>query len=278
MLLPLFFILSLLGSALTCWTLPVRNAWLILLFIAFLAAYFVACLVVYMLGLLIASLFLPKKEVPSKKHKAAFFIVRESCIAITKLARVRLRISGKELVPDEPFLLISNHRSNLDPIVTITALWQHPMAFLTKAGNMKIPVAGPFIKRADFLTINRKDPRKAIRTVNDAAMLIGRDQISYGVYPEGTRNKTDETLLPFHDGILRIAQKANVPIVVLTMQNTARIAKRFPFHSTTVPFDILRVYTAEEVANSRTTELSQEIRSLILSHLESADTTPPVSD
>ena len=150
----------------------------------------------------------------------------------------------------------------------ISVFWRHPMAFLTKAENMKIPVAGPYIRLGDFLTIDRSDPRSAIKTIRDAAELIRRDDISYGVYPEGTRNKTNEPLLPFHDGIPMIAQKAGVPIVVLCTKNTADITKRFPFRRTRVPFDVLHVYSAEEVASRRSTDLSEEIRNMILEHLE----------
>ena len=268
MLIPFFFIVSLFCAAWTTWAIPARNVWTAFIFLGLTAAYTAACIIFALLLLLVSSLCLPNKEKPPKKSKAACWIIREACIAIRQLARVKVEATGLEKIPEGPFLLLSNHRSMLDPIIAISVFWRHPMAFLTKAENMKIPVAGPYIRLGDFLTIDRSDPRSAIKTIRDAAELIRRDDISYGVYPEGTRNKTNEPLLPFHDGIPMIAQKAGVPIVVLCTKNTADITKRFPFRRTRVPFDVLHVYSAEEVASRRSTDLSEEIRNMILEHLE----------
>jgi 1-acyl-sn-glycerol-3-phosphate acyltransferase len=37
------------------------------------------------------------------------------------------------------------------------------------------------------------------------------------VYPEGTRNKSNDALLPFYDGAFKLAKDMNVPIVVNTL-------------------------------------------------------------
>ena len=55
-----------------------------------------------------------------------------------------------------------------------------------------------------------------------AAELMKNDVVSVGVYPEGTRNR-DGSLLPFHDGVFIIARKADVPIVVATIDGTEKI-------------------------------------------------------
>ena len=39
------------------------------------------------------------------------------------------------------------------------------------------------------------------------------------IFPEGTRNKVEGTFLPFHAGSFKIATKAKVPVVPVTLVN-----------------------------------------------------------
>ncbi len=50
-----------------------------------------------------------------------------------------------------------------------------------------------------------------------------KTDISICIFPEGTRNKTADTFLPFHEGSFKIAEKAGVPIVPMTIVNSAAI-------------------------------------------------------
>ncbi|MBO4515774.1 MAG: 1-acyl-sn-glycerol-3-phosphate acyltransferase, partial [Lachnospiraceae bacterium] len=47
--------------------------------------------------------------------------------------------------------------------------------------------------------------------------------ISICIFPEGTRNHEPDTFLPFHDGSFKIAEKSGVPVVPITLVNTAAI-------------------------------------------------------
>ncbi len=271
MLVPILCILSVLLSALTCWLLPVRNAWLIPISVGFFIAYLIGFVILTFLYLFISSLLLPKEGPPPKKSRFAYAHIKSFCKATVLVSRMRLTVSGLETVPDGPFLFISNHRSNLDPMLTIALLSPRDIAFVTKEGNMKRPIVGPYIRLAGFLVIDRENPRNALKTVRTAVDLIQRDRVPFGIYPEGTRNTTEETLLPFHEGVFMIAQKANVPVVVAATKNTEQVAKRFPFHSTNVSFSVLHVYSAEEIRSRRQTDLSNEARSIMLKHLTESD-------
>jgi len=96
--------------------------------------------------------------------------------------------------------------------------------------------------------------------------LINKDTVSVCVYPEGTRSKTCE-LLPFHSGVLKIAQKANVPIVVMTAQGTENIKDNFPFKKSPIKMDILDVLPAEYVKKTRSYFLGKEIYEMMLNKL-----------
>lgn len=163
------------------------------------------------------------------------------------LLRVRIHVSGLENIPKGTrFLLVGNHRSNFDPLVTWLVLRKYDIAYISKEENFHIPVFGRLIRKCAFMAIDREDPRKAIKTIYHAADLIHKDEVSVGVYPEGTRSK-ECVLLPFHNGVFKIAQKADVPIVVVAIRGTEKIHKQFVRRVTDVYVDVIDCIPAEEV-------------------------------
>ena len=81
---------------------------------------------------------------------------------------------------------------------------------------------------------------------------------SFAIYPEGTRSKSGK-LLPWHAGSLKIAQKANVPIVVGTVEGTERIAHNVPWRRSHVYVRIREVIPAEAVKAATTSALTEDI-------------------
>ena len=119
------------------------------------------------------------------------------------------------------------------------------------------------------MAIDRENPRNALKTILKAAELLKKDEVSIGVYPEGTRSKECK-LLPFHNGVFKIAQKANADIVVLAVSGTEQIHKNYPFHHTDVYLDVLEVLSADTVKSSKTDALGERIRAELENHLSKA--------
>ena len=94
------------------------------------------------------------------------------------------------------------------------------------------------------------------------AELLKKDEVSVAVYPEGTRNYGKE-LLPFHNGVLKIAQKAQVPLVIAAVRGTEDIHKNYPLRRSRVEIEILDVLDAEQVKKMRTSEIGDLACALI---------------
>jgi len=75
-------------------------------------------------------------------------------------------------------------------------------------------------------------------------------------------------LLPFHNGVFKIAQKADAAIVVMTIVGTEKIHKNTPFRKTNVYLDVLDIIPAEKAKTVRTEALGTEIRHLIETNIE----------
>lgn len=222
-----------------------------------------AVLLLYVCFLAICSLFVdPKKTYP---HNSRFYraLLYSASAAALKLLRVRVHTTGTGKLPEgQRLLFVGNHRSNFDPIVQWLTLRPWEIAFLSKKENFKIPFFGRFIRKCCFLVIDRENPRKAFDTVVKASALLQSGEVSIGVYPEGTRSKSCE-LLPFHDGVFRIAQKAGTPIAVMAVSGTEQIHKNVLRRRSDVYLDIVRVIPADEVKSSNTHVLSSVIQSAL---------------
>lgn len=231
--------------------------WIVTALAACLPAYFIS---MFIIGLLFVNM---KKEY---EHDSKFFrfLLNSSTSIAVRLLRIHIKVTGRELLPKGRFLLICNHRSKFDPILTWHILSRENLAFISKPENFKIPVFGRIIHRCCFMPIDRENPRSAMKTVNRAANLIKNDVASVAVYPEGTRNY-GEGLLPFHTAVFKIAQKANVPIVIMSIWGTPDIRHNFPKHKSNVEINILGVLSAEEITTMKTNEIGNIAAKKILS-------------
>lgn len=224
----------------------------------------------YILLLIISALLVNMKKEYRQESKFYRFLLNSATFFAAKLIRIKLHVTGKELLPETRFLMVSNHRSKFDPILSWLVFGDRQIAFISKPENFKVPVFGRLIHRLCFMPIDRENPRNAVKTINRAVDLINRDVATVAVYPEGTRNY-GAGLLPFHNAMFKIAQKANVPIVVVTVKNTYDIQKNYPFHRSHVYIDIVRVLSAAEVKKTKTAELGDKIRELMLSKLDEGE-------
>ena len=221
------------------------------------------------LFLTVCGLFVDMKKEYDRDSRFFRALLDGSTTVVLWLLGVRYDIRGEENFPAEGnFLFISNHRSNYDPIIQWTVFKRYKLSFISKKENFRIPMYGRIIHRCCFRPIDRKSPRKAMETVNRAARLLTETENSVGVYPEGKRSK-ECRLLPFHAAVLKVAQKADRPIVVSTIEGTENIFRNIRrFRKTAVTIKILETIDADRVRSTKTSELSEYCAALMKRELE----------
>jgi 1-acyl-sn-glycerol-3-phosphate acyltransferase len=194
-------------------------------------------------------------------------LCRFACYATAALVYlyggVRTVVTGMEKLPKEGrFLFVSNHCSIFDPMIVMDKLRDSNISFISKPENMAIPVVGKVLYGAGFLAIDRENDRAALRTILAAAERIKSGAASVAVYPEGTRSH-EEGMLPFRNGVFKIAQKARAPIVVVAVRGADRVAKRAPWRATDVYLEVCGVLDAETVARHKTNEIGEVVQECI---------------
>lgn len=205
-------------------------------------------------------------------YNSSFYrlLLNFSTAVVLRLGRIHLHITGFEKVPkNKRVLFVSNHRSNFDPITTWYVFRKWTPAFISKKENFDIPVFGRYIRKCGFMAIDRKNPRNAAKTINKAAQMLKDGKVSIGVYPEGTRSH-DCKLLPFHNAVFKVAQKAEAPIVVLSLEGTERVKKNYPLHRTDIYMNVLEVIPEERIKGVKTEEIGNHITNMLLEALPEA--------
>ncbi len=159
---------------------------------------------------------------PKLKAKSSLALIARGFGILIRIAGVDVTVIGEENVPkDKAVLYVANHRSVFDIILTYVRV-PGPTGFIAKKEMLKYPLFRDWMKNLYCSFLDRKDLKQGMALIKQNIEYL-KQGISVFVFPEGTRNKTEEPLLPFHDGSLKMAEKSGAPILPITLCNTEQI-------------------------------------------------------
>ncbi len=195
-------------------------------------------------------------------------LVHRLAEAVITILQMRVHTKGLEKTPkDGRFLLVCNHINDMDPVTLLWFFRKSQLAFISKRENDQKFLVGPLMHKILCQPINRENDREALKTILRCIQLIKEDQASVAVFPEGYTSM-DGLLHPFRSGVFKIAQKAQVPIVVCTLRNTQyvfRNAKRLkPTH---VHLHLLDVIPPEELKGVTAVEIGNRVHAMMAEDL-----------
>lgn len=179
---------------------------------------------------------------------------------------IKVEVEGLENIPKEPCVFIGNHTSILDiPLIVHTV--DRNIAFIAKKELEKTPIIGGWIKRSGSIFIDRKNPRTAIKAINNGVNNI-KNGYSMTIFPEGTRSTTGE-IGTFKKGSMKLATKAKVPIVPVSIEAASRA---YEDTKTFVPTNIRVIYgepiETKDLSKEEEQELNEKIRNIIIKNLD----------
>ncbi len=229
---------------------------------------FLSVAILFLMIFAISVLFVDIRRPAAKHQKYYRFMTQRTVELLVFFARVKIHSTGLHMVPEnQRFLLVSNHISDLDPVIFMSQLHRFELGFI---GKKDIYESMTFIAKAmhklNGLPIDRENNRNAIVTINKAAELIKNDKASMAIFPEGYTSATGK-LQEFRNGAFKIAKKAHCPIVVGTIKNTPQIVKNIPIRPTDVYLDILSVISSDDVDRMTTVEIGEQVHRIMEENL-----------
>lgn len=188
-------------------------------------------LIIYLLVSLIIFVFLAivGKFNKNLKDRMSFAIVIWGLSVMKFLSGAKITVKGLENIPDDTAVLYAaNHRSYFDIVIGYT-LVKPLCGFVSKKEIKKVPILAGWMKRMHCLFLDRSDIRAGMKMVLEGVDSL-KNGISIFIFPEGTRGKTDDSLKEFKEGSFKMAEKANVPVVPVSFNNTSAIFEdHFPW-------------------------------------------------
>ena len=266
MLLDLFLILAVLAVGILDFVFPHLLLWSLPLVIAV----FWGETLIAIAFLFVVSLFCKGKEPPEEDRGFCRTLAYHTMDCILVLFGFRLKGEGMEKIPDEPCVIVCNHLSRFDPMVTFVLLRGRLLSFVSKKENMRIPIAGPILQKIGYVALDRENPLRAMRAIHTAAKRVKNQGYTVGIYPEGTRSKSGE-LLEFKTGAFVLAKKADCPIVISSIRGTNHPKFGYPLRRATATFTVLDVVSAQLVAEKKPEELSALCYDTIQGHLSAGN-------
>jgi 1-acyl-sn-glycerol-3-phosphate acyltransferase len=132
----------------------------------------------------------------------------------------RIKVTGKEyFVKNETYIVIYNHSSFMDVPVSCP-FTPAPNKTMGRIEFAKIPLVNIVYKRGSVL-IDRNSRTSRVESYNAMLGVLAKN-MHMCLFPEGTRNKTDEIMLPFKPGAFRLAIETGKSIIPAVITGTKR--------------------------------------------------------
>ncbi len=166
-----------------------------------------------------------RKFNPKASDYRCLRIVQWAFKVILKITGVTTTVIGEENIPDEPVLFIANHRSYFDILLTYSRC-KRLTGYVAKKEMLRYPILRDWMRRLHCLFLDRENPKEGLKSILEAIDSV-KSGISVCIFPEGTRNDGEElSMLPFHSGSFKIAEKSGCAIIPISMNNTHTIFEK----------------------------------------------------
>jgi 1-acyl-sn-glycerol-3-phosphate acyltransferase len=190
---------------------------------------------------------------------------------IFRLTGSSVRITGVGNIPvDRAVLFVSNHQSHMDSAI-IHGYIKMRKGFIADKEVRNIPILRTWLKYMKSVFVDRVDMRHNVLCMEESLRIL-KEGCSMVIYPEG-RLDEGKQLGEFRKGCVRLAVKAGVPIVPLTMRNSHLLMNRdgSKIRSAFVQCIISRPIDIAMMKSEKESVIIQKIRNTIAANLVKMD-------
>lgn len=201
------------------------------------------------------------------KRKLGGRIFKNCSSVCLKACEVSCSTEGLEnITPGETYVVIANHQSIAD-IPIIGANLPINMRVLAKKELFAIPVFGQAMWLYDFVAIDRKNRRSAVKSLEIAEKKMR--YCSYLIFPEGTRSR-DGHVGKFKSGALTLTENGCriLPVAIIGANKILK-AGEFDIQSGHVK---IKIFPPTKIGENETRqELAERLHELISTYVESVN-------
>lgn len=150
----------------------------------------------------------PKKKKLTKYEKWFRFMHRIHHIIIKPFYPYK-KYGHKQPFNDRAYIIVSNHKSMMD-VVPAAVATDRPVHFIAKKELWDSKFGKWFAVKCECIPVSRDG--NDVRAMMQAMKYLKNGE-NVCIFPEGTRNKSEEIFLPFKSGAAALAIKTKTPII-----------------------------------------------------------------
>ena len=170
----------------------------------------------------------------------------------------RPTIIGKEFIPKEGrVILAGNHTSYLDPLLVAYGT-KRCVHYFAKDSLYK-GIKKPIFKGLGIIPVNRKIKDK--NSLYKGIDVLNNDLV-VGIFPEGTINKTDDIVMNFKFGAVKMAYETNSKIVPFS------ITHKYKFLKKSVKIEYGKPYNVSSDLEKENDILMKKVKTMIIKNSE----------
>lgn len=170
----------------------------------------------------------------------------------------RPTIIGKEFIPKEGrVILAGNHISYLDPLLVAYGT-KRCVHYFAKDSLYK-GIKKPIFKGLGIIPVNRKIKDK--NSLYKGIDVLNNDLV-VGIFPEGTINKTDDIVMNFKFGAVKMAYETNSKIVPFS------ITHKYKFLKKSVKIEYGKPYNVSSDLKKENDILMKKVKTMIIKNSE----------
>ncbi len=168
---------------------------------------------------------------------------------------------------DRAYIIVSNHKSVLD-VIPPAMVTDKPIHYMAKKELFEKGIGKWFTKKCECIPVSRDG--SDVRAIMQAMKYLKEGSIVC-IFPEGTRNKSDEMFLPFKSGAAALSIKTKTPIIPIVQVRKIKLFKRMNYYCGE-PFELTEFYDkkltqedvdrADEILLQKLTEIFRELENL----------------
>ncbi len=200
----------------------------------------------------------PERYEEARMYQHIQYILRKAI----RGGNIDLQVSGVENIPTEGgFLLYSNHQGMFD-ILAVAATCDMPLGAVLKKELKDVPFLKQIISCTKSFPMDREDVRQSLTVIQNVTAEVkgGRN---YLIFPEGTRSRSTNDLLEFHNGSFRCAVKSKAPVVPIALVDCYKVLDQKGSKRVSVQIHYLEPIGYEQYKDMNTKELAALVRQRI---------------
>lgn len=194
--------------------------------------------------------------------KERYDYIRHVVKNVNQSGRVEVIVKGIENLPVENgFILFPNHQGLFD-VLAIMEACPKPLSVVVKEEASNLILVKQVIEALDGFYLDRQDIKASLEIIKKMTARV-KEKKNFIIFPEGTRSREGNQLLPFKGGTFKSAVNAGCPIVPVALIDCFKPFDESSSKKLTVKVCFLKPLNSGDYEHLKTTQIAELVHDKI---------------